>query len=137
MFEQIIEFLPKLKGKPFGEWIIDQENDGTPEHPIQLPFVSYSQIVHEFEEAVYRFVDEHREMQLTDYAGILRKANVQTGLDSLKDADVSDYDGTTVMALIVGAIRAERFCDGALLGCFESGCIQKWLERLVEIDKAN
>lgn len=38
------------------------------------------------------------------------------------------------MALIIGAIRAERFCNGALLGSFEDGSIRKWLERLKEID---
>jgi hypothetical protein len=32
------------------------------------------------------------------------------------------------------SIRAERFCDGALLGFFEKGCVGKWLERLKEID---
>ncbi len=35
---------------------------------------------------------------------------------------------------IVGAIRAERFCDGALLGFLENGCVVKWLERLKQID---
>jgi len=40
-----------------------------------------------------------------------------------------------VMALIMGAARAERFCDGALLGSFNSGCIAKWLIRLKNIDK--
>ena len=52
----------------------------------------------------------------------------------MKNANVNALDGTTVVALIVGAIRAERFCDGALLDFFESGCIEKWLERLAEID---
>lgn len=137
MFEQITSFLPKLKEEPYGKWVIDRVNDGTLGHPVQLPYVVYSKTVHEFEKAVFQFVKEHREMQLTDYFGILGKANVQFSLDSLKEADVSDYDGIIIMALIVGAIRSERFCDGSLLGCFESGCIRKWLERLVEIDRAN
>lgn len=43
-------------------------------------------------------------------------------------------DGICVMALLLGAVRTERFCDGALLGFFQKGSIQRWLERLKEID---
>ena len=39
------------------------------------------------------------------------------------------------MALIIGAVRAERFCDGALLDFLDTGCILKWLQRLEEIDE--
>ena len=53
----------------------------------------------------------------------------------MRNADVSTLDGSAVMALIVGAIRAERFCDGALLDFFENGNVQKWLERLSELDE--
>ena len=49
-------------------------------------------------------------------------------------ADVSELDGQAVMALLLGAVRAERFCDGALLGFFEDGSVNRWLLRLREID---
>ena len=39
-----------------------------------------------------------------------------------------------MLALILGAFRAERFCGGALKSFLEKGCIQKWLKRLEEID---
>ena len=55
----------------------------------------------------------------------------------MKNADVSSLDGKTVVALLVGAIRAERFCDGALLDFFEDGSIVKWLSRLKEIDEGD
>jgi hypothetical protein len=51
----------------------------------------------------------------------------------MSDADVSKLDAQCIMALIMGAVRAERFCDGALLGFFKDGSIQKWLERLKEL----
>lgn len=38
------------------------------------------------------------------------------------------------MALLLGAVRAERFCDGALLDFFEDGSVKRWLLRLREID---
>ena len=46
-------------------------------------------------------------------------------------------DAKCIMALIMGAVSAERFCDGALLGFFKDGSIKKWLERLKEIDTNN
>ena len=38
------------------------------------------------------------------------------------------------MMSILGAVRAERFCDGVLLGFFENGSIARWIERLKELD---
>ncbi len=52
----------------------------------------------------------------------------------MSEADVSDKDAQSVLALIIGAVRAERFCDGALMGFFKDGSIEKWLTRLLEID---
>ena len=52
----------------------------------------------------------------------------------MSEADVSRLDGKCVMAMIVGAVRAERFCDGALLSFFKDGNIEKWLMRLKEIE---
>lgn len=134
MFEILTSFIPKIRGIDFGEWVIDRENDGTPEHPVQFPFVAYKQVVGEFEDTVYRFIDEHKDMELNRYGDILSAAGIEWGTKSMEGANVAGLDGTTIMALIVGAIRAERFCDGALLGFFESGCIMKWLLRLQEID---
>ena len=50
--------------------------------------------------------------------------------------DVSNADGRCVMAMLMGAVRAERFCDGALLSMFKKNSIQRWLERLRELDEA-
>lgn len=48
----------------------------------------------------------------------------------MEKVDVSKLDSQAVMALLLGAVRAERFCDGALLSFLESGAILRWLERL-------
>ena len=48
--------------------------------------------------------------------------------------DVTRAEEKVVLALILGAFRAERFCGGALKSFLEKGCIQKWLKRLKEID---
>lgn len=61
------------------------------------------------ENAIYRFIDEHKEMELTRYGDILEKSDIKWDAQSMKHADVSALDGRTVMALLVGAVRAERF----------------------------
>ncbi len=136
-FESLIKYLPLLEDDNIGTWIIDRENDGTPEHPIQMPFVNYSEMVHNFIKDVYDFEEKNKDFGLTRYGEILEKNGLEWGSKSMSEADVSSLDGQCVMALIMGAIRAERFCDGALLGLFKDGSIKKWLERLKEIDTNN
>jgi 3-oxoacyl-[acyl-carrier-protein] synthase III len=42
-----------------------------------------------------------------------------------KIADVANMDAKTVIALLIGAVRAERFCDGALLSFLKDGSITR------------
>ena len=136
-FENLIKYLPLLEDDNIGTWIIDRENDGTPEHPIQMPFVNYSEMVHNFIKDVYDFEEKNKDFKLTRYGEILEKNGLEWGSKSMSEADVSSLDGQCIMALIMGAVRAERFCDGALLGFFKDGSIKKWLERLKKIDTNN
>ena len=55
----------------------------------------------------------------------------------MSEADVSELDGQVVTALLIGAVRAERFCDDALLDFFEDGSMRRWLLRLRELDSAS
>ncbi len=135
MYESLTSLLPKLQGAKYGDWIIDKENNGSPEHPKQLPFVVYDRVVTDLETAIYRLIDEHKEIELTRYGDILGAANIKWDIQSMRYADVSALDGRTVMALLVGAVRAERFCDGALLAFCEDGSVAKWLQRLKELDE--
>lgn len=136
-FENLIKYLPLLEDDNIGTWIIDRENDGSPEHPIQMPFVNYSEMVHDFIKDVYDFEEKNKDFELTRYGEILEKNGLEWGSKSMSEADVSSLDGQCIMALIMGAARAERFCDGALLGFFKDGSIKKWLERLKIIDTNN
>ena len=133
-FDNLIKYLPLLENDNIGTWIIDRENDGTPEHPVQMPFVNYSEMVHHFIEDVYEFNENNKDFKLTRYGEILEKNGLEWGSKSMSEADVSALDAQCVMALIMGAVRAERFCDGALLGFFKDGSIRRWLERLNEMN---
>jgi hypothetical protein len=133
-FEILTKYIPQLAEAEYGNWIIDRESKGTPENPIQMPFVNYSDFINAFLQDVYKCIDDNEDMKLNHYGEILEKNGLQWEIESMKEADVSSLDAPCVMALITGAVRAERFCDGALLDFFQSGSFTKWLNRLKQID---
>lgn len=135
MFEELTAILPMLQQSEFGKVIYDTKNDGTYEHPKHWPYIVYNNAVEELIKATYSFVDEHIEMDLTNYEDILKDAGIQYSARSLRNIDVSNHNGNTVMAMIVGILRADRFVDGTLLEFCNNGCIEKWLLRLKQIDE--
>ncbi|WP_454946650.1 DUF6508 domain-containing protein [Cryptobacterium curtum] len=135
MFEELTKHLPAIeKAERFGNWVVDRESKGTMDDPIQMPYVDYETTVTNVDQAIYDFADEHPEYELTHYRDILERNGLKWGSQAMSRADVSDLDGQAVMALLLGAVRAERFRDGALLCFFEDGSIRRWLLRLREID---
>ncbi len=135
MYEKLTAYLDILPVSEYGKWIIDRENDGSPEHPIQMPFVNYHAAITWLMDETMQFVDDHEDMHLTRYSDILGQSGIEWGIESMSRADVSELDGGTVAALLVGAVRGERFCDGAFLAFCENGSIRRWLLRLKEIDQ--
>ena len=73
MYESLTKYLLEFPSDEKSMWIIDKENDGTLEHPIQMPYVNYSRLVRDFTDDVYSFVDKHEEMGLRSYAEILKE----------------------------------------------------------------
>ena len=96
----------------------------------------YGRAVTKVEQAIYAFADEHPEYELPQYANILERNGLEWSGRTMSEADVSQLDGQAVMALLLGAVRADRFCDGALIGFFEDGSVRRWIARLREIDSA-
>jgi len=137
VFESLTKYLPELdRAEGYGDWVVDRESKGTMDDPIQMPYVNYERVVIEVEQAIYAFVDEHPEFELTRYSDILERNGLSWDGRVMSEADVSELDGQTVMALLLGAVRADRFCEGALLGFFEDGSAKRWLLRLKEVDEA-
>ena len=135
MFESLTKHLPAIENaQGFGNWVVDRESKGTMNDPIRMPYVNYGTTVADVEQAIYDFVDEHPEYELTHYYDILERNGLEWGSQAMSGTDVSELDGRAVMALLLGAVRAERFCDGALLGFFGDGSMRRWLLRLKEID---
>ena len=61
-FDILTKYILMIQSDSIGEWIVDKENDGTPEHPIQMPFVGYSEIVNNFIDDVYVFEERNKDM---------------------------------------------------------------------------
>ena len=100
-----------------------------------MPYVEYGREINALEDAIYQFINDHPEYELNNYNDILKRNHIEWGQKSMASVDVSHMDGQMIMALLVGAVRAERFCDGAMLNFLENGSIQKWLKRLQELDE--
>lgn len=133
-FDLLTKYIPLLRRERLGEWVIDKENDGTAEHPIQMPYVNYSETVRRFIEDVYTFAEQHQEMEITRYREILKENGIEWGMNDMEDVDVSNLNSQCVLALIMGVLRAERFCEGVILDFFTNGTIVKWLERLERLE---
>ncbi len=129
-FDILTKYIPLLQEDHIGEWVIDQENDGTAERPIQMPFVNYSETVRHLIEDVYTFAKQHQELELTRYREILKENGIEGGPNDMENVDISNLNAQCVLALMMGVVRAERFSEGAIFNFFKSGDIVKCLKRL-------
>lgn len=126
MYEALTKYIGQFED--VGTWIIDRENDGSKEHPIQMPYMSYSK-------AVMKFLSEMDAFMVYNYQEVLKRNDLRWGM-KMGNADVSGFDAEAVLALLTGAVRAERFCDGAFASFVRSGAVDRWLGRLKEIDES-
>lgn len=132
-FDKLIGLLEPLENNSVGEWIIDKEYKGTEDDPIHFPYPMYTEMINELIEAVYEFEHENPEYELTKYGELLKERGLEWGQQSMENADVSNMDTQGIMELLMGMVRGERFCDGAIMGMIKSGAVKKWLLRLQEL----
>ena len=135
-YSALTKYINLLENDNVGEWIVDKENDGSSERPMHLPFVIYSITVDKLADDIYKFAKESDEIVLSKYADILNANGIKWGYDSMMKADASGLDAQCILALLIASLRAERFCDGALLEFIKNGAVIRWLKRLQELDEA-
>ena len=136
-FQLLTDYISKLQGIESGKWYPDrQTGDGTVEKPFQMPHVVYPNVIYDLERDIYLFEKRNPHYELKTYQSILKEHNIEWSDESMENVDVSNLEAKVVLALLLGAFRAERFCDGAIKGFIENGCIQRWLERLKDIEKS-
>ena len=82
------------------------------------------------------FLRQEKYKNLYNYRGILKKNGISWNFHSMNRADVSKFDAEAILALILGAFRAERFNQGVIIEFYKNNSIYKWLKRLKEIDES-
>lgn len=135
MYESLTCFIDKIDTTHAGKWEIDDKHKGTSEDPLTFPWIRYDKSIPPFVEAIYQFVEDHEDLNLRNYDYILEKRGIKWDTKAMSDANADELDGVTVLALLVGIVRAERFCDGILLKFLSNGSISNWLKRLKELDE--
>lgn len=135
-FERITGVIPVLEGEgKHGDWIVDAEHRGTPDDPVQMPFVGYGKAGEMLIEAVHKCVEDlGEEMGMHDYMGVLESYGLH-GEDGIQAVDASACDAKCTLAMILAIVRQDRFCEGLLLHYLESGKMLGWMKRLAELDE--
>lgn len=132
-FDKLIALIEPLRTDSVGEMIIDRVHKGTTDDPKYFPYPVYTDTIHELINAVYEIEEKYPEYRLNHYGEILDEHGIEWGSRSMKAADVSNMDIQGVLALLMGMVRSERFCDGSIMDFMESGVVIKWLERVKKI----
>lgn len=134
-FRVLTKYVGKFsRSNAFGDWISDEAGTGTEADPRHMPWVDYSDLTDSFIREFYDFADCHTEYELTDYQKILESDGLAWDGQTMRSTDPNQLDGQTILALIMGIIRADRFNEGALLAFLEDGTLTRWLKRLKDID---
>lgn len=131
-YKIITDHIDILSNSNFGEW----SSVNSSEDVVTLPFVIYSKEVMDFLLSVDNFLDIENNDIFFDYKALLERENIEYSMDTFIDADINTLQAETLCAMIIGTIRANRFCEGVLLEAFEHGHILKWLKRIKDLDEA-
>lgn len=135
IYDQLTKYIRIFETDVFGQWISNYGGRRTREDPMQMPFVSYSNAVHEFIEDIYMFMDSHKEYNLKNYEAILNENHIEWGSRSMAEANASKLDDKCIMALLMGLVRADRFSEGIILEFLKKGIVLSWLKRLEEFNQ--
>lgn len=130
----LFKYIDLLSNENWGEWKYDSIGDGSVDNPIQMPYVLYSSTVNSFVDDVQLC---WKKSGLLDYIQVLKDNGIEWTSEPLERVDGKTLSVDSLLALLVCAVRAEKFCDGALLGFLKSGSIQKWLILLKEKERGN
>ena len=131
MYEKVTAYLGKLK--PAHWKYPENQGDGSHENPYVAGWPEYDETTKEFMHKMYEFVPNGGQ----NYDEVIYKATGYDGHDELTKVDVSKLDGDTILYMIFSRVRGERFSDGLFGSYVADGTMDKWLNRLKEIDEAN
>ncbi len=130
MYEKVTAYLGKLK--PAHWKYPENQGDGSNENLYIAGWPEYDETTKEFMHKMYEFVPNGGQ----NYDEVIYKATGFDGHDELTKVDVSKLDGDTILYMIFSRVRGERFSDGLFGSYVADGTMDKWLNRLKEIDES-
>lgn len=90
-----------------------------------------SHFVREF----YHYAMNHPLIDLSQYQEILQEKGLEWTEATLRQTDAAELDSDTILALIMGSLRADHFSPGLLDDLVSDGAIDNWLKRLTQLDR--
>ena len=129
-FDKIIALIEPLRQDSHGKWHGGIEDKQPEDNTFQMPFVAYTEIAHKLIFEIQDFVDQNPDYELRSYVKVLKERNIEFSQEAFNKVDLDNLDAQGVMAMLVGLMRAERFCEGAFLKNLQNGFIVKCIKRL-------
>ncbi len=130
MYEQVTAYLGKLKP---AHWKYPKDQgDGSHENPYKPGWPEYDEITKEFMHKMYEFVPNGGQ----NYDEVIHNATGADGQGDLTKVDISNIDGDIILYMIFSRVRGERFSDGLFGSYVADGTMNKWLNRLKELDES-
>lgn len=127
----ITDHIKELTDIKYGEW---SSGETVSEDTVVIPTVSYNSAVNRFLFDFELFIRKNSDIKYHNYEDVLKRAKIKNNVEAFYNADVTDLSSAVILAMIVGILRKDRFCEGILLDAFENEYILKWLKRIKEID---
>ena len=141
-YTALTKYLILLEGDAYGEPDFGQQDlkkkrtAHTPreDHEIaQAGTVRYSAVVNALIEDAEAFFCAHEEARPPEYD--LARENDCYAYFSAGKINPAILDARSVLALLYGVLRTERFCPGTLLDLLRDGTVTGWLLRLRDLDR--
>ena len=129
--KMLTDHIKELTNIKYGEWSSGEPDS---EDTIVMPAVSYNSAVYRFLFDFEMFIAKKADVKYYNYEDVLKQAKMKNNIEDFYNTDINDLSSVVILAMIIGILRKDRFCEGILLEAFDNGIILKWLKRIKEID---
>lgn len=129
--KMLTDHIKELTNIKYGEWSsVESDSKDT----IVIPSVAYNSAVNRFLLDFELFITKSSDIKYHNYEDVLKQAKIKNNVEAFYNADITDLSSAVILAMIVGILRKDRFCEGILLDAFKNGYILKWLKSIKEKD---
>jgi len=130
-YGELTRYISILETDDGGRWAPVQ-GKGTEAEPMQLPFVTYLAAVYQFIKDFYLF-EEAKAPYLHQYNQLLDSQGIKLNSEYLTIERIGTFNDETVMAVIMGIIRNDRFVEGTLRHFLKNSVIELLLKQLAAL----